>query len=176
MGSRRCDSNISALRVPSVWRISVICLIARLHLGATHKIPVCALKDLQLEMVSGLICSWSNGSSICSSLEDCSTKPIICDVNNTQVSIVCRIIYERKALEVESASGQRNSSSKETNNKNLTEGRAVSAGSKAIIVSAVLLLLAVVAAVLFLKFKSKPLQKSYSNCDPRAEEDLEIPI
>ncbi|KAG9341877.1 hypothetical protein JZ751_018601 [Albula glossodonta] len=96
MGSRRCDSNISALRVPSVWRISVICLIARLHLGATHQIPVCALKDLQVEMVSDLICSWSNGSSICSSLEDCSTKPIICDVNNTQVSIACRIIYERK--------------------------------------------------------------------------------
>ncbi|KAG9341774.1 hypothetical protein JZ751_018496, partial [Albula glossodonta] len=134
-----------------------------------------------------------------SALRDCSTKPIICDVNNTQVSFACRIIYERKgqkcinltgtskdkpcfysngshihdregcindssvrcyrdhkcdskckayALEVESASGQRNSSLRETNNKNLTEGSdADSAGSKAIIVSAVLLLLAVVAAV-----------------------------
>ncbi|KAG9341876.1 hypothetical protein JZ751_018600, partial [Albula glossodonta] len=83
------------------------------------------------------------------------------------------------ALEVESASGQRNSSLKETNNKNLTEGsEAVSAGTQtvAIIVSTVLILLAVVAAVIFLKFKSKPLQKSYSNCDPRAEEDLEIHI
>ncbi|KAG9341775.1 hypothetical protein JZ751_018497, partial [Albula glossodonta] len=115
---------------------------------------------------------YSNGSHI-HDREGCINDSSVPCYRDHKCDSKCRAY----ALEVESASGQRNSNLKETNNNNLTEGsEAVSAGSKAIIVSAVLLLLAVVAAVIFLKFKSKPLQKSYSNCDPRAEEDLEIHI
>ncbi|KAG9335606.1 hypothetical protein JZ751_004371 [Albula glossodonta] len=97
---------------------------------------VCTLNVYMVDMASDVTCAWSTRSSICSSLGDCSTKTIVCDSNKKRISFTCRIMYERKVSD------------------------AVSAGTKAAIVSAVLLFI-VLAVVLSYKPDPKTLHKRY---------------